>query len=128
VAAKGLRELGAELEQVLPDGGHYERSPMYHAIALHDFLELIALCKAVCEGPPPAVIQRSDGWCPPLACWLVRTERIHLFNDAAHGIAPSLAHVDRLALRVLGAGVPDVSGGLLATRLRVLRRVRSGGR
>lgn len=33
-------------EQVLPDGGHYERSPMYHAQALADFLECYALLVA----------------------------------------------------------------------------------
>lgn len=33
-------------EQVLADGGHYERSPMYHAIALADFVECFALLRA----------------------------------------------------------------------------------
>lgn len=43
----GTRMLWRELkEQVLPDGGHYERSPMYHAQALTDFLESYALLLA----------------------------------------------------------------------------------
>ena len=33
-------------EQVLDDGGHYERSPMYHAQAMADFLECYGLLKA----------------------------------------------------------------------------------
>ncbi|MFN0124190.1 MAG: heparinase II/III family protein [Blastocatellia bacterium] len=33
-------------EQVLDDGGHYERSPMYHALALAGFLECFALLQA----------------------------------------------------------------------------------
>jgi hypothetical protein len=44
---KGQRLLWRELdEQVLADGGHYERSPMYHAQALADFLECLALLRA----------------------------------------------------------------------------------
>jgi len=45
--AKGERLLWREFEeQVLPDGGHYERSPMYHAQAAADFLECYALLRA----------------------------------------------------------------------------------
>ncbi len=37
----GTRLLARELpEQVLPDGGHYERSPAYHRLVLRDLLEL----------------------------------------------------------------------------------------
>ncbi|HEX4945301.1 MAG TPA: alginate lyase family protein [Blastocatellia bacterium] len=32
-------------EQVLEDGGHYERSPMYHALCCADFLECFALLR-----------------------------------------------------------------------------------
>ena len=45
--AAGERALERELkEQVLPDGGHYERAPMYHAQTLGDALECYALLKA----------------------------------------------------------------------------------
>ncbi len=38
---RGRTILDSELpEQVLPDGGHFERSPMYHAIILEDLLDL----------------------------------------------------------------------------------------
>jgi len=30
-------------EQILPDGGHFERSPMYHAMVLEDLLDLLQL-------------------------------------------------------------------------------------
>jgi uncharacterized heparinase superfamily protein len=44
---KGERLLWREFEeQVLADGGHYERSPMYHAQATADFLECYALLRA----------------------------------------------------------------------------------
>jgi len=39
---KGLSILAREVpEQVLDDGGHFERSPMYHSIILEDLLDLL---------------------------------------------------------------------------------------
>lgn len=43
--SKGIDILGDELvEQVLPDGGHFERSPMYHGMILEDCLDLLNVC------------------------------------------------------------------------------------
>ena len=40
---RGIELLRRELpEQVLPDGGHYERSPSYHLVVLRDLLEIQA--------------------------------------------------------------------------------------
>lgn len=40
---RGIRMLQEELkEQILSDGGHFERSPMYHKIVLQDLLEIYA--------------------------------------------------------------------------------------
>jgi uncharacterized heparinase superfamily protein len=45
--AKGENLLEQELnEQILPDGGHFERSPMYHAQILEDLAEIRLLCAA----------------------------------------------------------------------------------
>ncbi len=41
---KGLSILEREVpEQVLGDGGHFERSPMYHSIILEDLLDLVGV-------------------------------------------------------------------------------------
>ncbi len=41
---RGIDLLRRELpEQVLPDGGHYERSPVYHLVVLRDLLEIQAV-------------------------------------------------------------------------------------
>ena len=41
---RGLFILRRELaEQVLEDGGHFELSPMYHALILEDLLDLVNL-------------------------------------------------------------------------------------
>ncbi|MFO1431382.1 MAG: alginate lyase family protein [Candidatus Competibacteraceae bacterium] len=43
---KGLKLLQREIpEQVLADGGHFERSPMYHSIILEDLLDLLNLAE-----------------------------------------------------------------------------------
>ena len=79
-------------EQVLADGGHFERSPMYHSIVLADLLDLIALA-----GSAPGTIADSvvAGWRETAAAmlrWLRAMThpdgRIAFFNDAAFDIAP----------------------------------------
>lgn len=89
-------------EQVLDDGGHFERSPMYHAIALGDFLEAIALLDACQVAVPEAARERvrrmAEAWTR-----LSRPDgHPHLFNDAAEGIAPDDAWLRRLAEMALG--------------------------
>jgi uncharacterized heparinase superfamily protein len=102
----GLQGSWAALrEQVLEDGIQFERSPMYHAIALADFLLLLALCEQVGEKAPAGVRQRIrrmadayGGLCRP-------DGSLHLFNDAANGVALSRDHLDRLVADVLGDGI-----------------------
>jgi len=44
---KYIRKLIKEIEeQILKDGGHYERSPMYHSIILTDLIDLVNLINA----------------------------------------------------------------------------------
>lgn len=109
----GLRGMRREIgEQILADGGHFERSPMYHAILLEDLLDLIQLG----ERYAPAV-SREDlelwraratamlGW---LAVMTHPDGGIAFFNDAAHGIAPELAPLQDYA-RTLGLDPPERS-------------------
>jgi uncharacterized heparinase superfamily protein len=95
---QGLAILDAEIpEQFLADGGHFERSPMYHATLLWDLCDLIRL--AECSGLP-ALKERAQAWRETLArglAWLEMMSHpdgeIGFFNDAAFGIAPALADV-----------------------------------
>lgn len=108
---EGLALLRRELaEQVLPDGGHCERSPMYHAIVQEDLLDLLQLAQRF-----PGAIDAADaaGWREAAARmlhWLrVMTHpdgEIALFNDAAIGIAPNLAALASYA-RELGVAVNE---------------------
>lgn len=89
--------------QVLSDGGHYERSPMYHAIALCDLLELIAFMQSRSQKPPQdiSVLTRKM-----YNAWLRMTDlrgRPALLNDSVHSGAPSSARIDELASLAIGA-------------------------
>ena len=48
---KGLGILARQIpEQILADGGHFERSTMYHALALEDILDLINVSRPLGDG------------------------------------------------------------------------------
>jgi uncharacterized heparinase superfamily protein len=111
---KGLEILDDQLdEQVLNDGGHFERSPMYHSLILEDLLDLINIVQAYPQvslaGEVPACWQVSGrmlGWlrnmCHP-------DGRISFFNDAAFGIAPEPETLRQYALRL---GIREHTTGL----------------
>ena len=105
--ARGARILLAQLrEQVLPDGGHFERSPMYHALALEDVLDLLNAA-AAWPGRMPAALgeglaRAAPGMSRWLACMSHPDGEIALLNDSAFGVAPTwrdlAAYAERLAL------------------------------
>jgi len=92
-------------EQILPDGGQFELSPMYHALALEDVLDLINLHVAY---PEERVARLNTGELREVAGRMLRWLRImHLgddrpgfFNDTARGIAPALPSLERYAARL----------------------------
>jgi Heparinase II/III-like protein/Heparinase II/III N-terminus len=86
LVARGLALLARELpEQVLSDGGHYERSPVYHAIVLRDLLEIRAVTEA---SHLDAVIGRMKGF----AAALTRPDgQPSPFNDAPLDLAPDMS-------------------------------------
>jgi len=86
--ASGLRILAAQLpEQILGDGAHFERSPMYHSIILEDVLDLVNMGRAY-RGLLPnwsGVAGRMLGWLQQMT----HPDRgVAFFNDTAFGIAP----------------------------------------
>src|SRR5690606_8661793 len=108
---RGLRLLWRELfEQVLPDGGHFERSPMYHAIALADFLEVLSLLEAVAVPVSAEVRSRVAGMFEACVILWRLVGTLHLFSDAASCVAPPRKWIGTLARRVIGEGVPEVAG------------------
>lgn len=117
VEAEQWRRTGLELlerewrEQVLPDGGHFELSPMYHAILLEDVLDLVQLSKIY----PNELAEVAEKW-PTLAArmlaWLGEMTHpdgeIAFFNDAAFGIARTCR---QLADYASSLGIPWIGEG-----------------
>ena len=101
--ATGLRILDQELpRQILSDGAHVERSPMYHSIILEDMLDLCNL-GLLSDGLLPDL----SGYASRMLGWLDQMchpdGEISFFNDAALGVAPELyalhAYARRLCVR-----------------------------
>jgi uncharacterized heparinase superfamily protein len=108
---KGAARLWRELaEQVLDDGGHYERSPMYHLIAASDFLETIGLLEAAGEAVPSGARARVGKMVEAIGVLCRPDGRLHLFNDAAEGEAPPAAHLAALGERLVGARPMEARG------------------
>lgn len=105
--ATGMKILTRELpEQILADGGHFERSPMYHAIILEDLLDLVNLFRTYGRETPKewrSVAMSMMRW---LSVMCHPDGDIVLFNDAALGIASDpeklFAYADRLGLKAEG--------------------------
>lgn len=108
--ATGLRLLGEQLpEQVLSDGGHFERSPMYqtrltYALALLANTGDASLIAAVAK-PLAAMTTALVSLCHP-------DGEIALFNDSAVGIYHHPAKVIAFAAAALGASPPTARESL----------------
>lgn len=121
---KGLALLRRELrEQILPDGGHFERSPMYHATLLEDLLDLLQLGERYAGVIPASDL---DAWRKAggrMLRWLrVMTHPdggIAFFNDAAFGVAPELAALEEYAVNACGFSPAEGSPVVDVPSLRV---------
>lgn len=104
----GMAILAREVpEQILPDGGHFERSTMYHALALEDVLDLVNVAQCFSNRLSFAQRRQVADWrrrVIGLYTWLLAMSHpdgeISFFNDAAFDIAVSLAELDAYLHRV----------------------------
>ncbi len=101
----GLRILHKEIpEQILADGGHFELSPMYHAIILEDLLDLVNAGGAWPGGLPGKMVEEWFPVASHMMRWLEGLSHpdgdVAFFNDAAFGIAPTHADLKAYANRL----------------------------
>lgn len=126
-ASLGLRILtGAVRRQILPDGGHYERSPMYHAVVLEDLLDVINVLggAATADAAPfVPVIQRMLRWLDDLT---LPDGRIALFNDATFDGCRSTAALSDYAHRLGVALLPPPADAIRVLRDSGYARLASG--
>lgn len=116
---KGLKILREELdEQFLQDGGHYERSPMYHSICLMDYLDAMNIMRASkavrsfeetahFESRILVALDFLNDLCLP-------DDEIPTFNDSAFGIAPPPIQIFRYAAQLIGYARTEMGSGLTA--------------
>ncbi|MEX0383132.1 alginate lyase family protein [Spiribacter sp. 1M153] len=102
---RGEQLLRRELEeQILPDGGHFERSPMYHVIVLEDLLDLINLDRAYPECINLGLLKGIRARLPAMLEFLAGAchgdGEIAFFNDAAMSMAPAPAKIFDFARRL----------------------------
>ena len=104
---KGQKIIANEIrEQVLADGGHFERSPMYHAIFLEDLLDLLNLANAFHDVIPNETVEYWRKTAGKMLHWLDGMTHsdgeIAFFNDAALGVVPNpsklFAYAERLSV------------------------------
>ena len=102
----GCRILRRELpEQILEDGGHFELSPMYHALALEDVLDLINIIRASgASSDAESLLAELENRVMPMLRWLKKMchpdDELSFFNDAAFGIAPTPTELGDYAERL----------------------------
>jgi uncharacterized heparinase superfamily protein len=129
--AKGTRILEQELdEQVLPDGGHFERSPMYHAIILEDILDCVNVLRACGAGDSAltrGLATKASAMLGFLADILHPDGELPFFNDTALSIAPSPNELGAYARRLGLSVAPPTSDPLVAKPDFGLWILRGGG-
>jgi len=106
--SKGMSIMARQLkEQILPDGGHFERSPMYHSLIVEDLLDLINLAYTFKAAIPGVWRQVSKEWteyAQRTRAWLGVMSHpdgeIALFNDAAFDVALRPVALEQYAQRL----------------------------
>ena len=110
----------AELDrQVLPDGGHYQRSPALHRAMLEALVRLRATLLAARLAVPPGLQAAIDRMAPMLRFFRHGDGRLALFNHTQEGNA---AAIDELLKRADAPGKPPLSAPHTG-----FQRIESGG-
>ena len=115
---QGMKQVQRELkEQILADGGHYERSPMYHALILMDLIDLLNLLQAKEKrnGSLPQNLQKLQSTLVNkvnrMWHWLQTITQpdgeLPLLGDTALGIVPTTRQIGTYLKAVLGESVNE---------------------
>ncbi len=139
---KGAGLFSAEMHnQVLEDGGHFERSPMYHSLLIEDILDTINFCNCCPGSLSQAVIgclAELKAALPGVFRWLMSMThldgQISLFNDAALGIVPSpnelLTYGKNLGVHINTSSEPVIDNtetGFFSINMNEMKLIIDGG-
>jgi hypothetical protein len=109
---RGLDVLAGAADQFLDDGGHFERSPMYHAVTATRYLTVLDLLDRRDRDAPAAIRDVAVAGSRFLATIAPPDGRLPLLNDSAFGYALPLESCLDYARAV---GVSGLSEPALAT-------------
>lgn len=109
-----LLELDA---QIRPDGGHEERSPMYHSLLLENLLDLLNLCLSAPVRAPAGLAdglrETATRMLSALELWTHLDGRIALFADSAFDVAAEPRLLRDYAERLGISSSADFHSGIL---------------
>ncbi len=87
-------------KQILPDGAHFELSPMYHMLVLYRMLDSLHLLNRS-DFPSGHLRNILKGYIPKMLGWIRQMQMengsLPAFNDSAEGHGPGLCTILRLA-------------------------------
>jgi uncharacterized heparinase superfamily protein len=115
---QGIRIISREIdEQVLDDGGHFERSPMYHALVLEDLIDVANVLSAYPQiTNAQALLHKIRVTASSMLYWLRCMTHpdgtLGSFNDCAQGVAASLADIEAYAMRMSVDAGPSPAVGI----------------
>lgn len=115
--AKGFGILASEIpEQILADGGHFELSPMYHALALEDMLDLLNVTRcfsSALDENAYACVNEIETRISAMRVWLDAMSHpdggLAFFNDCAFGIAPGNDEIEAYCVRLDARPAPSIT-------------------
>jgi len=99
-------------EQILPDGGHFELSPMYHLIVLEDVLDVLNICWAYGLEVPEQWVEVARRMLQWGAVMCHPDGNIPFFNDAAFGVAGTYDELAEYAQRLFDYDGPRSIGSV----------------
>jgi hypothetical protein len=106
-------------EQVLPDGGHFERCPGYHTLVLQRLIEIARRTRLTPEGTPAWLIQHVRSMLAFLLRIRTPAGSIPLLKDSAYDACPSVDEVLTEGALLLGES-RYATLGILPIRSRLL--------
>ena len=103
----GMKLLDKEIDkQILSDGGHFETSPMYHAIVFEDFLDILNILSLNCDQEFVPIIDKLKKATHNMRGWIESI--IHpdmslpFFNDTNYSVA---SEINQLLLYASNNGI-----------------------
>lgn len=125
---KGIKIFQSQIkEQILEDGGHFEKTPMYHAILIEDILDIINISDSEPNLMPLIFIDQLISTAEKMLIWLetmsFKNGEMPHFNDSTKNISHDIKTLNKYAKR-LGLKAPAPLN--LTQQINVLELQNSG--